>query len=408
MMKMGTTEQNKDLMKDLYDLDFLIPLVLLRGKLSGMKEGLVRFKIAKIAAWLLVSSEISSVQEGVFLYRFGPYLLGFEDALADLVRKNILEVIIDAGGQTRFCLTDEGQRWILSRLRDGNYKRTSALEREIDRCIFTPIPDLIMEIAEKSPFFNPTKRSIGDKELIRFFDWRNVGDGKVHGYHYTLLRSFYRLEDHFHEEFRKACAKIEAGESDYRYRSVDYSVIPDVIASDCFFKDKGKEHTMRYIFNKGNPRSIREDKFEGKNYIGNLWYIYSAINIIHVLTNLAPTIDEIARVCLALYEYAVEREVSFSDIRKMRESAIRPDMHRLVKYGILTRKKIKRHHIYTIRAKKIIDSFTSNTYSVLDENKIIYLYNEKIRPKDPNISFIKEIAKKKRFLNLQKKNEKKG
>ena len=110
---MGTTEQNKDLMKDLYDLDFLIPLVLLRGKLSGMKEGLVRFKIAKIAAWLLVSSEISSVQEGVFLYRFGPYLLGFEDALADLVRKNILEVIIDAGGQTRFCLTDEGQRCVL-------------------------------------------------------------------------------------------------------------------------------------------------------------------------------------------------------------------------------------------------------------------------------------------------------
>lgn len=378
-------------MKSLYDLDFLIPLVLFRGKLKGIREGVVRFQIAKVVAWIFVNSRICSVQESVFIYRYGPYILKFEDALADLLRRNILEVITDSEGQKRFCITDEGQRWIISRLRDQDYRKNHTIIEEIDRCIFTPIPDLIMEIAGKSPLLHPTKRSIGNKELIKVFDWRNFGDGRVHGYHYTLLRSFYKLEDHFHKEFHKACAKIEDGENDYRYRIVDYSTIPETITSQDLFKDKEEKHTMRYIFNKNDPRSIKEDKFEGKNYIGNLWYVYSAVNITHILAQLAPTINEVARICLTLYEYAMEQDVPFPDIRKMRESAIRPDMHKLMKFGLLNKKKIGRCYVYTIRAKKIIDTFTSDTYSLLSEDRIRQLYKEIVRPDDQNISIIREI-----------------
>lgn len=385
-------------MKSSYDLDFLIPLILLRGIYNGIRKGMVRFQITKVAARILVGSEINSLQESVFIYRYGPYILNFEDVLADLVRRDVLEVIIDKKGQTRFCLTDVGQRWIISRLRDENYKNTATLGKEIDRCIFTPIHDLIMEIAEKSPLLKPIKRSIGDKELIRIFDWRNAGDGKIHGYHYTLLRSFYRLEDHFHEEVREANAKIEAGEADYSYRFVDYAAIPEVITSENFFRDKKGKYTMRYIFVKNDPKSIREDKFEGKNYIGNLWYIYSATNIIHILAGLAPTIDEIARVCLTLYEYAMERNVPFSIMRKMRESAIRPDMYKLTKYGVLKKNKIGKYYVYTIRAKKIIDSFTSDIYSVLDEDKIWNSYRELIRPDDQNIGIIREIISDERKM----------
>jgi len=384
------------IMKSLYDLDFLIPLILLRGKLKG-KESMGRFRITKTAAWFLVNSKISSIQESVFIYRYGPYMLKFEDALADLIRKNILEIVTDAEGNTRFCLTDEGQRWILSRLKDENYKITPALGREIDRYIFAPIHDLIMEIVERSPLLHPIKRSIGDKVLVKIFDWRNAGDGKIHGYHYTLLRSYYRLEDYFCEEIRKANAKIETDES-YRYRIVDYAAIPEVITSEHFFEDKKEKHTMRYIFNKNNPRSIKEDKFEGKNYIGNLWYIYSAVNIIHILAALAPTINEVARVCLTLYEYAMEQNIPFSDVRKMRESTIRPDMYKLTKFGLLNKKKIGRYYVYTIRAKKIIDSFTSDTYSLLSEDRTRYLYKEMVRPDDQNIGIIREIISDERKL----------
>lgn len=384
-------------MKSIYDLDFLISLIFLRGKRKG-KEDMGRFRIAKTASRFLVNSETISILESVFIYRYGPYVLKFEDALADLIRRNILEIMIDDKGRTRFCLTDDGQRWIMSRLRDENYRITPELGREIDRYIFAPIPDLIMEIAEKSPLLHPIKRGIGNKQLIRVFDWRNTGDGKVHGYHYTLLRSFYRLEDYFAEEFNQALARIEGGEDEYRHRIVDYSTIPEVITSEHLFKDKKEKHTMRYIFNKNDPKSIKEDKFEGKNYIGNLWYIYNAVNIIHILASIAPTIDEIARICLTLYEYAMEQDIPFPEIRRMRESAIRPDIHKLTRFELFNKKKIGRYHVYTIRAKKIIDTSTSDIYLLLGEDRIRHLYNEKVRPSDQNMSIIRRIISDERKL----------
>ena len=377
-------------MKNLYDLDFLIPLILLRGKLNKLKERMVRVHIAKVAAWLFVNSGIRSVQENVFIYRYGPYILRFEDALTDLIRRNILEVITDKKGQTRFCITEEGQRWIMARLRNQNYGDNTPV-REIDKCLFTPISELIMEVAEKSPFLHPVRHMIGNKVLIRIFDWRNFGDGETHGYHYTLLRSFYRLEDYFDSERDKTEKKIEEGNADYRFRMIDHSSIPEVMYSDDLLKNVKERHTIRYIFNKQRPRSLAEDKFEGKNYIGHLWYVYCAINIIHILTGLAPSIDEIARICLTQYEYAIKENVSYSQRRKMREGIIRSDMQKLVRYGILNRKKIKKNYVYSIRTKKIIDIYTSHTYSLLDANKIKTLYEREIRPSPENNSIMRQI-----------------
>lgn len=376
-------------MVNLYDLKFLIPLILLKGKERGIREGMVRFQITKIVAWLFVNSEIRSVQKNVFLYKYGPYVLKFEDALADLLKRNILETVIDGKGYTRFCITDEGQRWVMSRLRDQNYKKSDTLLREIDRILFIPISDLIIEIAEKSPLLLPVKRTIGDKELIKIFDWTNFGDGKIHGYHYTLLRSFYRLEDYFDNEQNKAEKKIEEGTTDYLFRIIDYSIIPEVMHLESLFKDAKEKYTMRYIFSKQDPRSMAEDKLEGKNYIGHLWYIYSAINIIHVLAGLAPTIDEVARICLTHYEYAIKEKIAYSKRRKMRERAIRSDIQKLVKYGILNRRKIDKVYLYSIKTKNIID-YTQQTYSLLDARKITTLYEE-IRPSPASIDVVRQI-----------------
>lgn len=378
-------------MRNLYDLDFLISLVIWRGLLKGIKEGLVRFQIAKIVAWLFVNSEISSVQESVFLYRYGPYVLKFEDALADLVRRNVLEVVTENKGQTRFALTDEGQRWIMSRLRDQEYKNIDSLIREIDMVLFTPISDLMIGIAEKSPLLKPTRRFIGGKELIRIFDWRNFGDGKVHGYHYTLLRSFYGLEDYFDSERIEAEKKIEEGDIEYQVRIVDYSAIPEVMYSEDLLKNVKERHTVRYIFKKQDPRSVNVDKFEGKNYVGHLWYIYSAIGIIHVLAGLAPTADEVARMCLTDYEHAMKREISYSEKRKMREGAIRSDLQKLTKYDILNKTELNRTYFYSIRAKAIIDSFAPHTYSLLSAEEIKSLYEREIRPSPANISTMRRI-----------------
>lgn len=258
-------------MKNLYDLDLLIPLILLRGKLKGAKEGIGRFQMTKIVAWIFADSGISFVQKNVFLYRYGPYVLKFEDALAELVKRNIIKVETDNNRQTLLCITDEGQRWVTARLRDEKNSKGDTLVRGIDRCLFIPISDLMMEIAEKSPLLNPIKRKIGNKILIKVFDWRNFGDGKVHGYHYTLLRSFYGLEDYFDNRRNEVEKKIEKGYEDYRFIIVDYSTIPGKRYLDELLGTIKKKHTIRRIFHKRDPRSIKEDKFEGKNYIGHLW-----------------------------------------------------------------------------------------------------------------------------------------
>jgi hypothetical protein len=378
-------------MKSLYDLEFLIPLILLRGELKEIREGISRFQIAKMLAWLFVNSGIFSIEERVFVYRYGPYVLKFEDALADLLRRNILDAVKDSKGQIRFCVTDEGQRWVMSRLTEQNYRKSKSVIREIDRCLFIPISDLIIEIAEKSSLLKPIKYTIGHNELIRIFDWRNFGDGKIHGYHYTLLRSFYRLEEYFDSKRNEAQEKIEEGDGKYQVRIVDHSTILEVIRSEDLLKNTGDKHSIRYVFNKQNPRSISGNKFEGKNYIGHLWYIYSAINIIHVLAGLAPTIDEIARMCLTQYEYAIKKDISYSQIRKMREGTIRSDMQKLVSHGILNKRKIDSVHVYSIRARKITDSFASNTYSLLDASKMATLYGKEIKPSPANTSIIRQL-----------------
>jgi hypothetical protein len=248
-------------MKSLYDLEFLIPLILLRGELKEIREGISRFQIAKMLAWLFVNSGIFSIEERVFVYRYGPYVLKFEDALADLLRRNILDAVKDSKGQIRFCVTDEGQRWVMSRLTEQNYRKSKSVIREIDRCLFIPISDLIIEIAEKSSLLKPIKYTIGHNELIRIFDWRNFGDGKIHGYHYTLLRSFYRLEEYFDSKRNEAQEKIEEGDGKYQVRIVDHSTILEVIRSEDLLKNTGDKHSIRYVFNKQNPRSISGNKF---------------------------------------------------------------------------------------------------------------------------------------------------
>jgi len=90
-------------------------------------------------------------------------------------------------------------------------------------------------------------------------------------------------------------------------------------------------------------------------------------------------------------EYAIEEEIPYSQRRKMREGAIRSDMQTLVKYCILNRIKIGRIYIYSIRAKTIIDSYTSKKYSLLDAKRIKALYEREIRPSPANIDIIREI-----------------
>lgn len=374
------------IMKRLYDLDFLIPFLLLRAKLQGERNGLVRFQIAKILAILLVNSYERALQEQVYIYQFGPYIMRFEDALADLMKRDIIEKRTDSEGRTCLCLTNNGEKWIMSRLRDEEFERTSGLGKEIETYLFTPISDIITEIAEKSPLLVPRRRNIGGKVLLRIFDWRKACDGKIRSYHYTLLRSYYRLEEHFRREFEEACSRPEQDEG----RIIDYTAIPELIASRDLFRNKKEKYTIRYLLNKNDPRSIGEDKFEGKNYIGNLWYIYSAVNIIHVLAGLAPTINEIAQICLTFYEYEMQRNLPSDELRKMREGSIRPDLTGLARFGLLNKKKIGKHYVYSIRAKKIIDSYTSDSYSVLSEEKIIQLYRESVRPRDENIAFLRE------------------
>lgn len=118
----------------------------------------------------------------------------------------------------------------------------------------------------------------------------------------------------------------------------------------------------------------------------------------NALAGLAPTIDEVSRMCLTHYDYAIKECIPYSKRRKMRERIIRSDMQKLTEYGIINRRKVGKTYIYNIRAKKIIDNYTSYTYSLLDAHRMRTLYEEEIRPSPKNIDIMRQIRNREKDI----------
>jgi hypothetical protein len=366
-------------------LPILICLILSRIEQFRIKSEKIynidkRFRIAKVTGYVILSYGSKNQKKQLIWYRYGVYPIHLERTLKLLLKKGII-----GEDNNRFFLTTEGLSWLSKRIEPirDTPMYVSILD-EIDCCLFTPMPDLIAKIAKLSPHLNYNEQPIGEKKICKVFDWENFGKGYIEPYHYTLLLSYSYSEKYFEEEYSEA-EKLSKKGMNTSPRLVKYDRIPNTIRTDQL-KKKRKKFSKKIVplvsvLDKKNPSYLTQIKIEAKNYIANLWYIVESINIIHILSGLRPTCEEIARVCLNNYLVEVQGYGSATmNIHRMRERMIKNDIIKLLEHGILTRKKWKRAYAYQISAKGFYDIILKEEYVVLDEGLIKGLYEEKIRP----------------------------
>jgi len=348
----------------LCSLPFLIPLIL-----KNSKNGLTKTRLVKIVSIVIISHGTEPHKEEIILYCFGPYHMKFKSTIDFLIDKGVIKESND-----KLILTDYGLKWIHNQIKE--FREDSILYeiiRDIDRFINMGINDLIREILYKSKYFKGEVRTISGKNFITVFDWSEYGKGIIEPYHYTLLYSYSRVENYFKN------LKI-----DNELMLTDYAKIKKDIRSDQLIKQRKKLLRLKplsKIFEKGHPPYLTQDKFEGKNYIYNLWYIVEGINIIHALAGINPSIEEIAMVCLVDYQYVMEDKTKTEEEKKkIRESMIRNEINKLWEEGILKRLSYKKKHRYMLTALKFYDVLTGKEYSVLDPKIIRMLYWRKIKP----------------------------
>lgn len=344
------------------------PLILIGTILHRSKRGLNKIKLAKVYGAITVEYGDREQKENVQIYSYGPYPLGFENTLKLLTKKGYVAI-----EGNKVVLTDAGILWIEGKISELQKIDKSSLQeifRSIDEFLVMTTNELIEWILTNHPEFRShyKKFTISGKNLYLLFDWSEYGENplKVKPYHYTLLRSFARVEK------RIKCNPPNLAENE----------IKSEIRSDQLVKQRRKSKIvpLTKIFEKSNPPYITQNKIESKNYIHNLWYIVEAINIIHALAQIKPTIGEIAQVCLTDYRGALEsEEKSKEELKKMRESMIRNELNKLWEEGIISREKIKAKYRYKLVAYSIYDVLLDRKFSVLNHSIIRRIYQEKIK-----------------------------
>lgn len=340
-----------------------------------------KFRIAKVAGYIILLYGSKKQKKQLIWYRYGVYPLHLERTLKLLLEKGIIRE-----DSNRFFLTTEGLSWLSKRtefVRDT--PRYGSILDEIDRCLFTPMPDLIARMAKLSPYLNYSEQPIGGKRICKVFDWENLGKGVIEPYHYTLLLSYSYSEKYFEEEYYSETEKLSKKGMGISPRFVKYDRILDTIQSDRLRKRRKrfseKPVPLLNILDKKSPSYLTQIKIEAKNYVANLWYVVESINIIHILSGLCPTCEEIARICLTNYLVDVQGYGSKTmDIHRMRERMIKNDITKLFEHGILARERWEKAYAYRISAKSFYDIILEKKYIVLDEELVKELYERRIRP----------------------------
>jgi hypothetical protein len=337
--------------------------------LRNGKSGLAKTKLNKISAFITTLFGTNEQKEKVILYSYGTHLMNFNLTVQYLENNNLIKKDYD-----KYVITESGISWIsnkLSKLEEDNSMFDKIIE-QIDTCLFTDISSLIKKTLSSDQKWNYKKGEVTGNNLILMFDWSKYGHGMVYPYIYTLLYSFSKVEN-----FLKNVWK----ENNESTCPIDYSKIPNSLPSTLLLRRrKLKNVPLTNIFEKSLPPYLTVEKFEGKNYISNLWYIVEGVNILNALTGIAPTINEISMICLTNYQHAIlDNKVDTDSLKKMRESLIRNDINKLTDYGILLRDKFNRKYRYRISSKCFYDTILDRNFEVVDEQILEKIYKNKIK-----------------------------
>ncbi len=349
------------------------PVTLALLILTRDKSGLYKTQWNKIAGYITTLFGTKEQSEKVILYSYGTHLMNFEDTVGYLKAHNFIKI-----EDNKPIITEEGLSWITKKLLQaedsGIYSRPmlDKIITQIDACLFTDIPSLIEKTLSSDKKWDFQKCVVNGKNIILMFDWSRYGTGMIHPYIYTLLYSYSKLENHF---------QIKWKENKLDVFPIDYSKIPTNVPSVELHREKNfKNIPLTTIFEKSQPSNLNEEKVEGKNYISNMWYIIEGVNIIHALTGIAPTIEDIALLCLTNYQHAVIVEnIDPNGQKKMHESLIRYDINKLSDYGILLKEKYNNKYRYKLASTCFYDTILDKKFQVVDKQMLQEMFKTKIK-----------------------------
>ncbi len=349
------------------------PITLALLILTRDKSGLFKTQWNKIAGYVTTLFGTKEQSEKVILYSYGTHLMNFEATVQYLEAHNLIKIEDD-----KPIITEEGLSWIAKKLlqveESSIYSRPmlDKIITQIDACLFTDIPTLIEKTLSSDKKWDFQKCVVNGKNIILMFDWSRYGTGMIHPYIYTLLYSYSKLDNYF---------KMKWKENQLDVFPIDYSKIPNNVSSIELQREKNfKNIPLTTIFEKSKPSNLNEEKVEGKNHISNLWYIIEGVNIIHALVGIAPTIEDIAMLCLTNYQHAVLVEnVDPNGRKKMHESLIRYDINKLSDYGILLKDKYNNKYRYKLASTCFYDTILDKKFQVVDKQMLQEMFKTKIK-----------------------------
>ncbi len=349
------------------------------GQLSIYESGRFKTQLNKIAGYVTILFGTKEQSEKVILYSFGTYLVNFEATIRHLEAHNLIKIEDD-----KPVITEEGLSWIAQKLlqveENGIYSRPmiDKIISQIDACLFTDVSTLIEKTLSSDKKWDFKKSVVNGKNIITIIDWSRYGTGMIHPYIYTLLYSYSKLENYFKAKWK---------ENELDVCPMDYSKIPNYVPSIELQREKNfRNIPLTTIFEKSLPSTVNMEKVEGKNYISNLWYIVEGVNIIHALAGVAPTIEDIAMLCLTNYQHAVDNKIGEVEQKKMRESLIRYDINKLSDYGILLKDKFNKKYRYKLASTCFYDTILDKKFQVVDEQMLQNVFKTKIKIHD-NVRF---------------------
>jgi uncharacterized protein YwgA len=341
--------------------EILIAFVLKKFGEKGSKRTRLSKLLSKIKSY---SFEYNPEKPPFIWYNYGPHQPALEQSIINLTQLGIVrEEKEDEKEKGRLILTEKGIELVDSLINQDIF--SSDVTHILEESLFVRLEKLIEDTLRQAKGFNFEKIKFVDYTFTKVFDWSNFGNGEIKPYHHSLLLSHGRIEEKYKREI------IRGG--NIGMPNVFYNKIPERL--DLFQlkrPEKNKNKSLLNVFNKKMPINTRENKTEGKNYILNRWYIVEAINIIHILDSLAPTLRDISIMCLT--------ECFLFTKRIIYEKLIKNDLTELEKQDIIYSFKENGKKFYALRAKIFYDNIIDKEFSVLEENKVINIYNKLYSP----------------------------
>ncbi len=349
------------------------PITLVLLILTRDRVGLYKTQLNKIAGYITTLFGTTEQSEKVILYSYGTHLMNFEATVQYLEAHNLIKIEDD-----KPIITEEGLSWIAKKLlqveESGIYSRPilDKIISQIDTCMFTDISTLIEKTLSSDKKWDFKKNVVTGKNIILMFDWSRYGTGMLHPHIYTLLYSYSKLENHFKTKWK---------ENELDVYPIEYSKIPNNVQTTELQREKNfRNIPLTTVFEKSLPSTVNEEKVEGKNYISNMWYIVEGVNIIHAFAGIAPTIEDIAMLCLTNYQHAVIFEkINPVGQKKMHESLIRYDVNKLSDYGILLKDKYNKRYRYKLASICFYDTILDRKFQVADKQMLQDVFKTRIQ-----------------------------